>query len=64
MIMIYYCDKKLKKRIACHGSWYIKTIKKKNNINFMYLAQKMPFLQDVFQNDRHCACLTDKSLSY
>ena len=49
MIIIYYWDKKLKKRrkIACSGSWYNK--KKKKKIDLMSLAQRMQFLQGVFQ---------------
>ena len=45
-IMIYYWDKKLKKD-CMPESWYNNDLKK--NIDFMSLAQRMHFLQDVFQ---------------
>ena len=54
MIMIYYWDKKLKKRL--HVLETDITIKEKN-IDLMSLAQKMHFLQNV-PNDRN------KTLSY
>ena len=47
MIMIYYWDKKLKKRLHILEVDII--IIKKNNIDLMSLAQRMHFLQDVFQ---------------
>ena len=46
-MMIYYWDKKLtKKNIKCPGSWYNNNLK---NINLMFLAEMMHFLQDMFQ---------------
>ena len=44
--MIYYWDKKLKKRLHVLEADII-TIKR--NINWMFLAQRMHFLQDVFR---------------
>ena len=46
MIMIYYWDKKLQKKFHVLEADII-TIKK--NIDLMSLAQKVHFLQDVFQ---------------
>ena len=46
MIMIYYWDNKLKRKNPCPGSWY-NNIKK--NIGLISLAQRMHFLQNVFQ---------------
>ena len=46
MIMTYYWDKKLKKRLHILEADII-SIKK--NINLIPLAQSMHFLQDVFQ---------------
>ena len=47
MIMIYYWDKKLKKRLHVLEADII--IIKKNNIDLMSLAWRMHFLLDVFQ---------------
>ena len=44
--MIYYCDKKLKKRLHVLETDII-TVKK--NIDLLSLAQRMHFLPDVFQ---------------
>ena len=59
IIMIHYWDKKLKKKGLHVLEADIITIKKK--IDLMSLAQRMHFLQDVFQMT---ACLYNKSLSY
>ena len=40
----------------------IRTIKKP--IDLMSLAQRMHFFTGRVPNDRHCACLSNKSLSY
>ena len=48
--MIYYQDKKLKKRLHVLKADII-TIKK--NIDLMCLAKRIHFLQDMFQNDCH-----------
>ena len=61
MIMIYYQDKNLKKKIACPGSLYNNYFKKR--IDFMCLAKRCIFKERV-TNDRHCACLLNKPLSY
>ena len=47
MIMIYYWDKKLKKRFHVLEAEII-TIQKSNNIDLMSLDERMHFLQDVF----------------
>ena len=46
MIMIYYWDKKLKKRLYVLEADIITS---KKNIDLMSLAQSMHFLQNVFQ---------------
>ena len=61
MIMIYYWDKKLKKRLHILDADIIKFFK---NIDLMSLAQSMDFFTECVPNDCHCACLNDKSLSY
>ena len=46
MMIIYYWDMKLTKNVACPESWYDNNLK---TIGLMSLAQRMDFLQDMFQ---------------
>ena len=66
MIMIYYWDKKLKKRLHVLEADII-TIKKKKqrkNIDLMSLGQKDVFFMGCVPNDCHGTYLSNKSLSY
>ena len=56
IIMVYYWEKKLKKRLHVLEAYIIRI---KKIIDLMSLAQKMHFLQDLFRNDRYCACLSN-----
>ena len=58
MIIIFYWNKKLKKKWLHVLEADIITIKK--NIDLMSRAKKMHFLRD----DRHCAFLSNNALSY
>ena len=60
MIMIYYWDKRLKKKIACPRSWY--NIDLKKNIDLMSRSEGAFFTGHV-PNDCHCAYLSNKSVS-
>ena len=61
MIMIYYRDKELKKRFHILEADII-TIEKKNR--FDVSSSKDAFFTGHAPNDCHCACLSNKSLSY
>ena len=60
MKMIYYQDKKIKKRFN-ELKDYIITNK---NIDLISLAQRIYFFTGLVQNDRYCTCFGNKSLSY
>ena len=61
MIRIYYCDKKLKKRLHVLEADII-TIKKKMCFNFF--RSKDAFFTAYGPNDHYCASVSNKSLSY
>ena len=63
MIMIYYWDKKFKKRLHVLED-EVTIIEKNNNIDLLSLAERMHFFIGRVPNDRHCAFLSNKSLSY
>ena len=62
MIMIYYRDKKDKKK-RLHVL-EVDIIKIEKNIDLMSPAQKMHFFTGCVTNEHHCTCLSNKSLSY
>ena len=61
MIMISYWEKKLKKRFHVLETEKIK-FNKKHESDAPYW--KDAFSTECIPNDRHCACLSNKSLSY
>ena len=61
MIMIRYIDKKLKKGWDDQEANIITILKKHW---FDVSSSKDAFFTECVPNDRHCACLGNKSLSY
>ena len=61
MIMVYYWDKKLKKRLHVLEADRLKI---KKNIDLMSLAERMPFFQNMFQMTAIVLVSVKKSLSY
>ena len=65
MIMIYNWDKKLKKRLHVLEADITKIEKKtKKTLIWCLILKGCIFFTGCVPNDRHCICLSNKSLSY